>query len=217
MKNQQSYAEDLKTTVWRTSGARFNAVRRLHWRERLSTVSIAVLAIIGIGFSIIPSVYSFPTDSPQMRLYMFLGIAVGVSVLVISLLEGAGNFLVKAEQLHSNARDLRALRQKIALLIATLKDGGEVPATAIEKLRDQYDQRIQECPVNHSPLDDSRFAAQHREAKEFLDADGQPRVSWLGAVWSVVLYWLQPLWVFIVVWAVIAWLTGEFIRSISGV
>ena len=215
MNNQYEYAEQLRTTIWRTSGARFNAVRRFQWRERLSTVSISILAVIGIGFSILPTIYSFPEGSAQIRLYTFLGIAVGVSVLVISLLEGAGGFSVKAEQLHANARDLGDLQQKLALLIATMKDDQEVPSNEIENIRKEYNQRVQECPVNHSPLDNNRFSAQQRTAPEFIGADGEPSITALKAALDIIIYWLQPLWVFIVVWGVICWLIIGLASSIS--
>lgn len=199
MSSQEEVERRLQTKIWQTSGARFNASRRLQSRERLSIVSIAGLAVVGIAISIIPSVIGVPTEAVQVGLYSFLGVAIGLSVLVISLIEGGGRFSIRAEKLHDNARDLSALQNKLELVLADPSHTSD----QIEEIRFGYEKLVRECPFNHSPIDHNRFVAQHRSGKEFLGKDKKPKVSGVKAAYYVALWHLHSTWVFLVSWLLV--------------
>ena len=42
----KDFISDLRTTAWRTAGARYNAARRLKQRETFSTVNLALLSAL---------------------------------------------------------------------------------------------------------------------------------------------------------------------------
>lgn len=199
MRSQEEVERRLQTKIWQTSGARFNASRRFHVRERLSIASIAGLAVVGIAISIAPSVIGVPTEAAQVGLYSFLGVAIGLSVLVTSLIEGGGKFSIRAEKLHDNARDLSALQNKMDLILVDPSHTTD----QIEGVRTDYEKLVRECPFNHSPADHNRFVAQHRQGKEFLGKDGKPKLSWFKAACHVAFWHLHSTWVFLISWLLV--------------
>ncbi len=193
---QDDVESRLQTKIWQTAGARFNAARRLETRERLSVASIAGLSVVGIAISLVPSVIGAPAGSRQQGLYAFLGVAIGLSVLVISLIDGAGRFASKSEKLHDNARDLSALLNKLELLLTDPNHTiGEV-----EHIRQDYERLVRECPFNHTPADHNRFLAQHRLAPEFRNHEGKPRLSWPKGSFHIAFWVLCSTWIFVVTW-----------------
>ncbi len=210
MTDQEGAERRLQTKIWQTSGARFNASRRLQNRERLSIASISGLAVLGIAISVAPSVIGVPTDPVQAGLYAFLGVAIGLSVLVISLIDSGGRFSIRAERLHDNARDLSALRNKMELVIV---DPKHTPGQ-IEEIRSDYEKLVRECPFNHSEADRNRFLAQHRKGKEFIGENGTPNVPWLKAAYFVVVWHLHSTWVFLVSWLLVLSITYELFSAV---
>ncbi len=117
MSNQSKFAKDLQTKIWRTSGARFNAARRLRRRERFSCFSIASFSAVGIALTIVQRVYGVPPETNVDNQYTLLALAISLFVLVISLIEGAGGNLLRAERLHQNAVELDTLQQRVGQLL----------------------------------------------------------------------------------------------------
>jgi hypothetical protein len=193
-------AEKLKTTVWRTRGARFNAARRLRLKDRWSTFSLAGLGIWGILLAVIQKIYNFSPGSPVDNAYTTLTIFLSIAVLVLSLLEGANDYSLKAERLDKNAMRLGEIQADLELTLAAATPQ-ELP-NAIGKLRDEYDAAVGQCPENHEPIDDLLFVTSHRNGPEF-----QLLGHGAGAYASALIrYWVNALWLFVLFLAIpLAW------------
>ena len=54
----------LRTTVWRTAGARYNAARRLKRREFMSVLSLALLSSLSVAIAFLQRIYSPQGGTP---------------------------------------------------------------------------------------------------------------------------------------------------------
>ena len=81
----ENFLTELRTRVWRTSGARYNAARRLRLRDWFATFSIAMFSAIGIALAVVQKVYAFDANSPVDRYITVLSVAIGLFVIVISV------------------------------------------------------------------------------------------------------------------------------------
>lgn len=210
MSNQGEFVKNLQTKIWRTSGARFNAARRLRRRERFSTFSIACFAVVGIALTIVQRVYGVPAGTDVDNHYTLLAIAISLFVLVISLLEGAGGYVLKAERLHQNAVDLDGLQERLGQVVAQIEDGESLNQDVIGKITGEYEQKIKECPENHEPIDDQLFRAQHRLSPEFKGFS----FSWPHAMFIRLAYGFRSTWLFVIAWIVIVALVILVLREL---
>jgi hypothetical protein len=216
MNHQFEYALQLKKTIWRTSSARFNAARRFRRRQAFSTFSIAALSVLGIVLAIAQRIYALPVNSKLDNHYTFLAIAVGIFVLVLSLLEGSKAYLLKAEHLHKNAITLDTLQERLQSELAHALDGTPNSTTWIDEIIKEYKERINECTDNHDPIDDRLFLAQHRLSAEFVDNNNAPLISLFHSIVIQILYWLETIWLYALLWIGIGLLLVLFIiRLIS--
>jgi hypothetical protein len=198
MSELSNLANAERTKIWRTRGARFNAARRMHLKNILSTFSISVLACWGIALPIIQKVYGIPPGSAIDDHYTFVSIVASLFVLIISLLEGAQAYGVKQEHFDLCAKRLGEISSEFELLIATAGvDHGKL-ASAIAKATEQYHRVLSECAENHEPIDDTLFLAQHRYAPEFLES----KIGRGSALLMHFTWWIASTWLFVVLLAV---------------
>lgn len=131
--------------TWLTSGARFNASRRLLKQNRLALYGAAMLSLAStlLATSAVP----------------WSGYAASVAsafALMFSLIEAAAEHGVKAERLHQCAVHLREL------MYQAKADDADMVA-----LNQRYHQVISECPENHTPLDMDLVKAQAEKNNKF--------------------------------------------------
>ena len=78
------FLQRLRTQAWRTSGARYNAARRLKRRDWLATFSIAMFSAIGIALAVVQKVY-VQKSTPELDNYItVVSACIGLFVLVCS-------------------------------------------------------------------------------------------------------------------------------------
>lgn len=156
------YYSSLATRIWKTKGSRFNAARRLNNKYQFSLSSISILSIYGISIPIVQSIVKNSQCQQINDIYNALSLILSVFTLVISLLESAKNYQLRAEKLHGNAVDISRLQRELEHLI--ISKSGE--ADFIENLGNicfRYEDLIKDCPENHAPEDYSLFMVQNRK------------------------------------------------------
>jgi SMODS and SLOG-associating 2TM effector domain family 5 len=194
----------LKTTAWRTMGARFNASRRLKRRELVANASIAIFALLSVILAIGQRLYSIPPGSALDNYVTALSVSLGLFVIVISLIEGSNLGPQKAELLYRNGEELNAFQRKLELLSdPTLEDDNVTKLEVLDELRDEYEKIKGRCPYNHEPIDNQSFQADHRLSPEFLDDKGTPTMGRGKAFWIRILNFLSPVWYFGALWIVV--------------
>lgn len=204
---------DLRTTAWRTAGARYNAARRLRRRESFSTVSLALFSTSSIAVTFIQRIYSPQAGTPLDNYLTTLLASLGVFLLTISLLEWGAAYGAKAEALHRNAEELTAYQFKLKQVLAESIATGIVDSAKIDQLRVEYEGIKGRCGYNHDPRDDLLFRAARRLAPEFLDSEDAPvigakralliKMGWhLSTVWYFALFWLVIFGAFAYAWHV---------------
>ncbi|MBA1293755.1 SLATT domain-containing protein [Pseudomonas lurida] len=194
----KDYLAELRTTIWRTAGARYNAARRLKRKELFSTVSLTFFSVITICLAVIQKIYSSEIlRSPSLDNYLTaLSILSGIFLLAISLMEWGARNGSNADALHKNAEELNALQRRLQREIFKLDD---VPGnwSACGELSDEYEAIQSRYDVNHAPLDDQLFLAERRLAPEFISKnisscqERKVRVVWFfSSIWYYLLFWI---------------------------
>jgi hypothetical protein len=170
------FLKGLRTAAWRTAGARYNAYRRLKRRDWLGTLSIGAFSTVGIIITMIEKVYGLSPDSTQDKLLSATSICIGISVIVISLLEWGTACAVRADALYRNAEELNAFQRKLEFELTLELEGDDV-RKRINELREEYERIKQGCPYNHEPIDEQLFGAWHRDSVEYASR----KISVIGA------------------------------------
>lgn len=199
----RQFLTDLRTTSWRTAGARYNAARRLKQREWFSTFSLSVLSALTIAVAFAQMIYSPTPGTPLDNYLSSLAVALGVFLLVISLMEWGAGYGQKSEALHRNAELLTSFQRKLAQVLAQLDGGRSITDKEVDDLRLEYEAIKEKCPHNHMPVDDALFRANQRLAKEYSDKNGQPLMSRKAALYIQVCWRVSELWFFGIVWVLV--------------
>ena len=180
-----AYSSSVATRIWKTKGSRFNAARRLNNKYQSSLSSISILSIYGIAIPILQGIVKNPQCLEINDIYNAISLILSVFTLVISLLEGAKNYQLRAEKLHKNAVELSKLQRDLEYLMVSQLGDAEF-RQKVGDISVKYEELIKECPENHEPEDYDLFKAQNR--KDF-------KISWLTGLYIrikliVIDYWL---------------------------
>lgn len=140
---------DFKRSVEITRDVRFQANLRLGRRQRLSSYIVSLLSLYVIALSLIPNIIIL--QAFQNQILLASSIVLSVFVIFTSLIDGAQNFHHQGELLHACAR-------KIATINHALKNidcGADLceAKRQLEKLQQDYQRSLDECPINHDNVD----------------------------------------------------------------
>lgn len=204
MNNMQTFLENLRTTAWRTAGARFNAARRLKRRDWFATFSIAMFSAISVGLAVVQKIYALRAGTPIDNYVTALAVSIGLFVIVISLIEGGAGNSVKADSLHRSGKELNAFWRQLDQRLSEAAGGHPCAAEEVTALREEYEEIKDRCPYNHEPVDDLLFLAEHRLGPEFADRSGNPTIPWFGERWIRLRSLLNAIWYFSLFWIVIS-------------
>jgi uncharacterized membrane protein len=178
-------ADDLRTKMWRTAGSRFNCCRRMKYRDTTSTATISMLSIYLIAISVAQKIYNVGHEHPDIDNHLtFIAIIGAVFIIIISLIEWAGNYSVRAERLFENATEIKKLQARIerALIDGTPES---ILKSEFESAGHDYEQLVDKNSPNHDPVDDSLFIAQNR-----TESHPSFRINFFQA-WSARIWWMM--------------------------
>lgn len=204
MQNLRDFLVNLRTTCWRTSGARFNAARRLERRDWLATFSISMFSAFGVGITVFQKIYEIKSGSDVDKYLTALSVFIGLFVIIISLIEWGLNGAVTREKLYENATKLNQLQRKLAQALAN--GGGETANYSNDEatsFRTEYESIKDSCPFNHRPIDDELFLTKHRLSSEFLDTNKKPTICWLEDKYIKLKSLIWDNWYFGIFWLII--------------
>ncbi|MDH1108296.1 SLATT domain-containing protein [Pseudomonas otitidis] len=209
-----NYLVRLRTDVWRTSSARYNAARRLRRKELFSTISLAFFSALTIALAVIQKIYSleFKVIDGLDNYATALSILIGISIIVISLMEWGARNGSNADALFKNAEELNSLQRKIHLEILKASQADESGWDVAEKFLSCYEGIKNSCEINHTQLDDRYFLSKHRSSEEFAGCKIGPYKAL-----SIALFWnLSSVWYYLVFWIVTAGAMFPIIKKIAG-
>ena len=159
--------DDLMSNMRSTAGSRFAAAKRLEHRDR----SLTRLTAFASGYIIILTVlpYILKTDVRLTDKINLATIAIAVVILVSSLLQYSSGDVLKAEQFHRSALELKELRREIKARRSTM--------SANEFLSDsaKYSRILEKYAVNHDDIDYLRY--QLENARDFEIGDWKARIG----------------------------------------
>jgi len=176
-------AEALRTRMWRTAGARFNCQRRMKYRNTTSSFTIAILSGYLIAISVAQKIYNIGECYPEFDNHLtFIAIVGAVFIIVISLVEWASEFSIRAERLFENATEIKKLQAKIERALVDGTPESELKSK-FEEASLAYESLVDKNSPNQDPIDDFLFRSQNRK-------DPHPSFSMNGleAVWARVLW-----------------------------
>jgi hypothetical protein len=170
----------LARRVWITKGARLSASRRLELRQTWSTRTIAFLSVYLIAASVFLLTASQDIPRTLQRQLGLASVVASLLLLVIGLVEGGQNYLVKADRLHRCAKELLQLEVQLDTFLAS-----QAPtSTQLNDLGQEFTVIIERCPENHLPMDYEYFRCSRR--KEF-------DISWYASLPTRLGYWARVL------------------------
>lgn len=215
----KNYLACLRTDVWRTSSARYNAARRLKRKELFSTISLALFSVQTIALAIIQKIYAkeFSSTGGLDDYATSLSILAGILIIVISLMEWGSRNGSNADALYKNAEELNALQRSIYLEINKVEADSVESWKVAEEMLATYEQIKSRCDINHSPLDDRYFIASHRKSPEFANKKicgyeaGLVSSLWfLSSIWYYLFFWAGAAVAMVPVLTKISFLTPTF-------
>lgn len=182
--------QELRTKMWRTAGARFNCHRRMKYRNAISAFTISTLSVYLIGISVSQKVYSIGEICPNLDNHLtFISIVGAVFIIVLSLIEWASDFSVKADRLFENANKIKELRFKLERSLDGEVSENELKAT-FNEVAQEYESLTNGHHPNHDPVDDFLFRAQNpKEPHPSFNLNKSERV-WARVWWGIVTYWM---------------------------
>lgn len=202
-KEMETFLKELRTKVWRTAGARYDAARRLKRRELFSTISLAFFSALTVALAFLQRIYSAQSGTQLDNYLTALSVCLGVFILAISLMEwGAGNG-AKSDALHRNAEDLNSLQLLIWQRISEVTTESKRDWGEVDSLRVEYERIKERCTTNHAPIDDKMFLARNRMAVEFLGVDGKPKIGRAEYFWITFWHSISSIWYFGFFWILI--------------
>lgn len=131
-----------------TRESRFNAEKRLLRRHKRSYFIISMLSLFVILMSMLPSIETRINDQ-QAQILLALTILNSVFIIVTTLMDGTGNYALKAHYMNRSGRQLSTIFNKLKLATAEEK----VDRSFLADLQEQYQEVLNECPFNHEDVD----------------------------------------------------------------
>lgn len=195
----KDYLVTLRTAIWRTAGARYNAARRLKRKELFSTVSLTFFSVITICLAVIQKIYSSEIIkiSGLDNYLTALSILSGVFLLAISLMEWGSRNGSNADAIYKNAEDLNALQRRIQLELFRA-DAIQCSWDVCNNFSSEYELIQSRCDVNHAPIDNRLFLASKRLVPEF---EKESMGFWQALAIQIV-WFLSSVWYYLIFWAV---------------
>lgn len=196
------YLARLRTDVWRTSSARYNAARRLRRKELFSTISLAFFSVLTIALAVTQKIYSieFGAINGLESYVTSLSILAGIFIIVVSLMEWGSRNGSNADALFKNAEELNSLQRSIHLEILKPSAAENSSWGVAERLLSNYEQIKSRCEINHTQLDDRYFLSRHRTSDEFGRYNIGPCKAFL-----IAFFWhLSSVWYYLIFWIISA-------------
>ena len=157
---ENDYIQTLKTKIWTTRGARFNAYRRLSRRSRITTYLISIYSayvLIASSFEEQLSIY-FPEAPSTLKIVLFSS---SLIILLLSVIESSSRYEIAAYNLHENAKKLSPLIEKLDQLATSQASANTLESAT--SISEEYTDIINSCPENHSSVDYEKFKIDHPE------------------------------------------------------
>lgn len=192
--------EKLKTDAWTTAGSRYNAARRIRFKKKFSTLSVAFLSALSIISSV---AYSNQASQSQAidGFYAFSMAILGFFVLILSIIDLSDHVNDEARLLHKNAEKLTHFWRIVESYINQMRSGDAVCWDDARKLMDEYDSIKRDCPYNHETIDFRLFKSSHRGASEFSNADGTPKQNDWDQKKITAKWYLASTSIYLILWA----------------
>lgn len=155
-------ANELRTKMWRTAGSRFNCQRRMKYRDTTSSFTISILSIYLIAISVAQKVYNVGQNHPDIDSHLtFIAIVGAVFIIIISLIEWAVQYSVRADRLFENATEIKKLHGRLERVL--IEGSSEITLkNEFETIWSDYEKLVDKNSPNHDPVDDFLFRAQNR-------------------------------------------------------
>ena len=150
------YYSRYKNSVRITAGCRFEASRRLKSKDSASATTIAILSLYPITLSVADLVPAF--KELNYTVYIpFVATVASIVVLVLSLLEYAKQYSVRAAQMQQCGQELNEIYYELDHLIAS----NLIDPDSFKAIRTRYDNIINKYPENHTQKDFHYYRATH--------------------------------------------------------
>ena len=144
----QDQLDRLIARVEITREARFFAKKRLSRRHRLAYYMISLLSLFVILVSVIPNIYEDLVRA-QLQLLLAITIVNSVFIIITTITDAAGCYELDAY-----------LHQKCAHRLSTvlnhlynMKSSNSVDEETLTELHDEYQEVLDDCPVDHGDRD----------------------------------------------------------------
>jgi hypothetical protein len=178
-----SSIEDLLRQIWITKGSRFNAHRRLQKRGHISTLTINLLTAYILIISLVSIIPIFNLSPFQSQLISYSTSAMAIILLVLSVLEGAQEYSLKAERMHQCAIELSGLYNEIKIVLEKHSMKNNKTKFIVSSAKN-YQAILTRTAENHDLIDYNYFQALHPIDFKLNTL----KISWFKLCWFLRLY-----------------------------
>lgn len=152
--NQIANFQNQINSIKITASSRFAAAHRLRSLNFAFTLITALASILLIGLSLSAAIFTIEgTDSKFNNLYSILA---AIVVLVLSLIQNAGDYSRRASRFEACALKINCIKQKME----TVLDDNRTSEVLL-RFVDEYNQILAEHGENHQPIDYKYFCLQY--------------------------------------------------------
>lgn len=142
-----------------TAACQFEAARRMQKKNMASTISIVILSMYAILFSLMPSFDKIPRVQQSKDMLGMISIFMSVFIIAFSLYEMLKRYDLRSALFLKSARTLQELRdQVLALHLARSED-----LSKFVEIDKHYHKTLKDHDDNHSHLDYDIVRVQKRE------------------------------------------------------
>lgn len=147
--------QELLDAMKSTAGSRFNAAKRLEYKDRATTRLIAVSSIYVVIITLTPYFSNPPSSLVDV---LNLGtIAISMIIVAASLVQYSNAYTLNAEQHHRSALEINEIRREIRAKEKPLSE------ERLGQLVKQYNAVLQKYSINHDDVDYEKFQYERPE------------------------------------------------------
>lgn len=151
--DHEKLAKNLLRKLQLTKGARYNADRRLYLKGHYSDLTISILSILVITFSLVIVIFIGQDASVTAKYLTLANLVLSSTILFLNIYESKKNYTMRAEKMRMSAHLISEIHNNLEADISLKNLDNE---RTLEYVR-QYNKAIQQFQENHDNIDFLHF------------------------------------------------------------
>ena len=157
-KGADEYANALLRRIWITKGVRFEGARRLETKQRASDLTISLLSVYVIAFTLLQLLARDASTGTLTTLFPLVTIIAPILILVLSQHESGKQYRVFADRMLHSAHQIEALYSHLEYLMAFEASPDSKP---LDEIRTKYEEIMRDTALVQDQIDYQYYQSLH--------------------------------------------------------